>query len=246
VAHRKVEVEACGIDYLAFSAHKAYAPFGSGVLVAKKGLLNFRPDELELIRLSGEENAGGIAALGKSLVLLQRIGFAVIQADEQALTARTLRGLQQIPGITVYGISDPDAPQFAHKGGVIVFRVEGIMANRVAKELAERGGIGVRSGCHCAHLLIKRLLNIPPALEQFQGVILTLFKQVSLPGLTRVSLGIENSTEEIDTLIQVLRNIAAQPQSGSDGNVQRRINEFAEAAIQRVYACSCDSRPSTA
>jgi len=60
------------------------------------------------------------------------------------LTARALRGLQQIPGITVYGISDPDSPQFARKGGVIVFRMEGLMANRVAKELAERGGIGVR------------------------------------------------------------------------------------------------------
>ena len=123
--------------------------------------------------------------MGKALVLLQRIGFDVIQAEEQALTARALRGLKQIPGITIYGINDPDSPQFARKGGVIVFRVEGLMANRVAQALAERGGIGVRSGCHCAHLLIKRLLNIPPLLEQFQGVILTVFQQVSLPGLTR-------------------------------------------------------------
>ena len=45
----------------------------------------------------------------------------------------------------------------------------------MAKELAEQGGIGVRSGCHCAHLLVKRLLDIPPLLEQFQGLILTLF-----------------------------------------------------------------------
>jgi selenocysteine lyase/cysteine desulfurase len=235
VAHRKVEMEACGVDYLAFSAHKVYAPFGSGALVARKGLLHFNPVELEQIRSSGEENAGGIAALGKALVLLQRIGFAAIQAEEQALTARTLRGLKQIPGITIYGIADPDAPQFAHKGGVIVFRVEGLMANRVAQELAERGGIGVRSGCHCAHLLIKRLLNIPPLLEQFQGVILTLFKQVSLPGLTRISLGIENSAEEIDTLLQVLRQIAAQPKGGSDGDVQRQMNDFASAAAQCVY-----------
>ena len=235
VAHRKVEMEACGIDYLAFSAHKVYAPFGSGALVARKGLLNFSPAELELIRSSGEENAGGIAALGKALVLLQRIGFAVIQEEEQALTARALRGLKQISGITIYGINDPDAPQFARKGGVIVFRVEGLMANRVAQELAERGGIGVRSGCHCAHLLIKRLLNIPPLLEQFQGVILTLFPQLSLPGLTRISLGLENSAEEIDTLLRVLRDIAAQPQSRSDEAVQRQMNDFARAAAQCVY-----------
>ena len=51
----------------------------------------------------------------------------------------------------------------------------------------------MRYGCHCAHLLIKHLLNIHPLLQQLQGVILTLFPQVALPGLTRVSLGIENS-----------------------------------------------------
>jgi selenocysteine lyase/cysteine desulfurase len=235
VAHRKIEMEACAIDYLAFSAHKAYAPFGSGVLVAKKGLLTFSPAELDLIRSSGEENAGGIAALGKALVLLRRIGFAVIQAEEQTLTAQVLRGLKQIPGITIYGISDPDAPQFARKGGVIVFRVEGLMANRVAAELAERGGIGVRSGCHCAHMLVKRLLNISRPLEQFQGAMLTLLPKLSLPGLTRVSLGIENSAEEIDTLIQVLGNIARQPRTGSDGDVQRHMDAFAGAAAQRVY-----------
>ena len=75
VAHRKVEMERCGIDYLAFSAHKVYAPFGSGVLVFRKGMLNFSHAELELIRSSGEENVVGIAALGKALVLLQRIGL---------------------------------------------------------------------------------------------------------------------------------------------------------------------------
>jgi selenocysteine lyase/cysteine desulfurase len=236
IAHRKAEMEACGIDYLAFSAHKVYAPFGCGVLIARKGLLDFNPAEMELIRSSGEENAGGIAALGKALVLLQRIGFDVIQAEEQALTARALRGLKQIPGFTVYGINDPDSPQFARKGGVIVFRVEGLMANRVAKELAVRGGIGVRSGCHCAHLLIKHLLEVPPLLEQFQGALLTLLPHVSLPGLTRVSLGIENSAEEIDTLLRVLRDIVAHPQSGLNGSFQQQMNDFASAAAQRVYA----------
>ena len=237
VAHRKVEVEACGIDYLAFSAHKAYAPFGTGVLMVRKGLLHFSPTDLELIRSSGEENVGGIAALGKALVLLQRIGFAVIQAEEQALTARALRELKQIPGIAIYGITDPAAPQFGRKGGVIVFRVEGLMANRVAAELAERGGIGVRSGCHCAHLLVKHLLNIPPLLEQFQGVILTLFPQLALPGLTRISLGLENNAEDVDTLIEVLDKIARQPQVGANRHaIQQPMADFARAAARRVYA----------
>jgi len=113
----------------------------------------------------------------------------------------------QIPGLKVFGIT-PDSLRFNHKGGVIVFRLGNRMASRVARELAEQGGIGVRSGCHCAHLLVKQLLEIPPLLQQFQGVMLTLFHQLALPGLTRVSLGIENTVEEIDTLIEALDKIA--------------------------------------
>jgi selenocysteine lyase/cysteine desulfurase len=242
VAHRKVEVESWGIDYLAFSGHKVYAPFGSGVLVVRKGLLHFDDPDMELIQSSGEENVAGIAALGKALVLLQRIGLDVIQEEEQALTRRALHGLAQIPGLTVYGIKDPDSPRFAQKGGVIVFGLKDMPAGPVAKALAERGGIGVRSGCHCAHMLIKRLLHIPPLLERLQGLLLTLSPKLSLPGLVRVSLGIENSQEEVDTLIQVLGKIARQPSAGPDNpfkatqtDVKRQMDDFARAAAQRVY-----------
>ena len=241
VAHRKVEMDRCEIDYLAFSAHKVYAPFGTGVLMVRKGLLHFSPAELDLIQSSGEENVGGIAALGKALVLLQRIGLDVIQEEEQALTGRALRGLAQIPGLTVFGIKDPDSPRFAQKGGVIVFSVKDMMANRVAKELAERG-IGVRSGCHCAHLLIKHLLNISPLLAQFQGLMLTLFPRLSLPGLTRMSLGIENTEEDVDTLIHVLGKIARRPKNGVDSlfastqtDVRKQMDNYARTASQRVY-----------
>jgi selenocysteine lyase/cysteine desulfurase len=242
VAHRKVEMEGCGIDYLAFSAHKVYAPFGTGVLLVRKGLLHFRPAELELIQSSGEENVGGIAALGKALVLLQRIGLDLIREKEQSMTARALRGLAQIPGLEIYGIKNPDSPRFAQKGGVIVFNLKDIMANRVAKELAEQG-IGVRYGCHCAHLLIKHLLNIPPVLAQFQGLLVTLFPKLSLPGLTRMSLGLENSEEDVDTLTHVLGKIARQPKIGAKSpfaskqtDVQKQMDNFARTASRRVYA----------
>lgn len=242
VAHRKVEMEGCGIDYLAFSAHKVYAPFGSGALLVRKGLLNFSPAELELIQSSGEENVGGIAALGKALVLLQRIGLDLIQEEEQELTGRALRGLAKVPGLEVFGIKDPGSPRFAQKGGVIIFGLKNIMANRVARELAERG-IGVRSGCHCAHLLIKRLLKIHPLLAQFQGLILTLFPRLSLPGVTRVSLGIENSAQDVDELVHALGGIARRPRAklgiplaSTRIDVQKQMDEFARAAARRVYA----------
>ena len=138
-AHRRVEMDEWGIDYLAFSGHKVYAPFGCGALVVKKGLLKFTPSEMDLIRSSGEENTGGIAALGKALVLLQRIGMEVIRTEEQALTARALHGLAKRDGIKVHGIKDPNSPAFARKLGVIAFEVKGALSGSVAGALAERG-----------------------------------------------------------------------------------------------------------
>jgi selenocysteine lyase/cysteine desulfurase len=236
VAHRKVAMESSGIDYLAFSAHKAYAPFGAGVLVARKGLLNFSPAEMELIRSSGEENAGGIAALGKALVLLQRIGLDLIQEEERALTARALLGMGRVPGLKIYGIANPESSTFVHKGGVIPFDLKGVISHSVARNLAARGGIGVRSGCHCAHLTVKRMLKIPPWAERIQGVILAVARRLELPGVVRVSLGIENSEEDVDTMIHVLSGIARQPKGGpSKKKVQQEMDEFSEAAAQRVY-----------
>ncbi|HSH19320.1 MAG TPA: aminotransferase class V-fold PLP-dependent enzyme, partial [Draconibacterium sp.] len=196
VAHRKVDLEACGADYFTFSAHKVYAPFGTGVLVVKKGLLSFGSDEMELINSSGEENVGGLAALGKALLLLKRIGMDVIKEEEQQLTEKILKGLAQIPEIQIYGITDTDSPTFYQRGGVVVFNLIDKMSDVVARGLALKGGIGIRYGCHCTHVLIKHLLNVGPKLEQFQKFIVTLLPRVQLPGVARVSLGIGNSEEE--------------------------------------------------
>jgi selenocysteine lyase/cysteine desulfurase len=236
VAHRPTEMAAWGIDYLAFSAHKVYAPFGSGALVARKGLLNFDDAEMEQIRASGEENAAGIAALGKALVLLGRIGMDAIQAEEQALTAHALRGMAQIPGVTVFGVKSPDSPGFARKGGVIAFDVKGAISGRVAGELAARGGIGVRYGCHCAHLTVKRIVHVPPWAEELQRAMLTVLPKLSLPGVVRASLGIENTTEDVDALLRVLGDIAREPKVNAGKQVRRQMDDYAGAVAQRVYA----------
>jgi hypothetical protein len=94
-------------------------------------------------------------------------------------------------------------------------------------------------------MLVKRILNIPPALEQFQGVMLSVFKQLSLPGLTRISLGLENSAEEIDVLLQALNQIARQQRDRQENpfrtthtDVQKEMDDFARTAAQRVYIYS--------
>ena len=236
IAHRAIGMAAAGIDVLAFSAHKVYAPFGTGVLVVRKGLLASGPGEMERIRSCGEENVGGIAALGKALVLLQRIGMDVIQEDEQALTARALRGLVQVPGVKVLGIVDPSSPSFASKGGVIPFGLKGFMAHSVARRLAARGGIGVRSGCHCAHLTVKRLAGVPPWAEQFQRLILMLFRRFELPGVVRVSLGLENTEADIDALLSVMDGIARQPKAGPAEKIFRqRMDDACQVAVARVF-----------
>lgn len=208
VAHRKIDMNGCGLDYLAFSAHKVYAPFGTGVLVVRKGLLRFSQQEFERINLSGEENACGIAGLGKSLLLLQRIGIDIISDEEGRLTGYALRRLAEIKGINVYGIKDPQSPDLAIRGGVISFSLGNKIAHNVAKILAERGGIGVRSGCHCAHMLVKYLVGITPFLEKFQGILIKLLPKLSLPGIVRISFGIENGENDINALSAELNRIA--------------------------------------
>ena len=107
----------------------------------------------------------------------------------------------------------------------------------MARELAERGGIGVRSGCHCAHLTVKRMLGVPPWAEQLQRLILTVLPRFDLPGVVRVSLGLENTDDDVDALIRVLGVIARQPKDRLRAKaVQAQMDEFSKAAAQRVYA----------
>jgi len=234
VAHRRIDIAACGIDFLAFSAHKAYAPFGSGALVARRSLLAFDEDRLERIRATGEENVCGLAAPATALDLLGRIGMDRIEAEEQARTAQALAGLATVPGLTVRGIAGAGHPRFGRRGGVIAFEMKGSLSFRIASELAERAGIGSRWGCHCAHMLIKHQLGIPPWAQQIQRLIVTLLPKVELPGIARVSLGLGNDAADVDVLVETLREVAAEGRVRRK-ELQKRMAEFVEDAVLRVY-----------
>ena len=230
IAHRKIEAGKWGIDYLTFSAHKAYAPFGCGVMIIRKGLLNFKPEELVQINSSGEENVVGIAAMGKALSIIQKIGFDIIMQEEQDLTRKALAGLSGVNGIKIYGISNPETPLFYQRGGVISFSFKGLMPDVVAKELA-RNGIGVRYGCHCAHILIKHLLKVPPKLEQLQRIIVKLFPRIVLPGVVRISLGLGNNSDDIDALKCVMADFSRR----SHKNLDLQIKNFVNARVKKVF-----------
>ena len=239
VAHRKINIEELDIDYLAFSAHKAYAPFGSGAFLVKKGLLNFSYEENELLCSSGEENSAGIAALGKAFILLQKIGLDLVRHEEQVLTLRLLKGLIQIPGIRLFCNQDDPGVDFNNKGGVISFEINGMNPHKVAKLLAETGGIGVRSGCHCSHILIKHLLKIPRWAQKVQRIIVILFPKFELPGMVRISLGIENTEADIDSCINVLEEIARSKKEKIHypfENIKSQIEDFIKTVEQKVYS----------
>ncbi|MBE0662113.1 MAG: aminotransferase class V-fold PLP-dependent enzyme, partial [Bacteroidales bacterium] len=231
IAHRPVDMKAWNIDCLAFSAHKVYAPFGCGVLILKKGMLNMKQEEMEQINTLGDENAGGIAALGKALLLLRNIGYDQIDAEEKQLTVKALQKLATIKNLKVFGIDDPDSPRFDRKIGVIVFDLKNKMAGRIADKLAHNKGIGIRYGCHCAHLIIKHLLDFTPFQEKFQRFVLKLIPIINLQGIARVSVGIQNTETDLDPLIEELNSISGNGQQTTDvqftkKETLRQINEF--------------------
>jgi selenocysteine lyase/cysteine desulfurase len=253
VARRSVAMADSGIDFLALSAHKMYAPFGSGALVARKGLLDRQPQALAAAKASGEENAPGIAALGKAMLLLERVGLDIVEEEESKLTRLTLRGLARLPGVRVYGVKDERSPRFGKKIGVITFGLEGMPHNMVAKELAELGGIGVRSGCFCAPLLVKWMLRIHPLRARAANIALRIWPRLSanmLPGLIRISLGLENSRADIDQLLHALEQISLAPRSAATKlaaalhsgsallpgtETQARIAAFSQSISEKVY-----------
>jgi selenocysteine lyase/cysteine desulfurase len=146
--------------------------------------------------------------------------------------------MTQITGLQVFGISNPDSPSFKNKTGVIVFDLKGNIAVKVAERLAEIHGIGVRYGCHCAHIIIKHLLKVPPLLERFQHILLFLFPGLSLPGVTRISLGIENRKEDIDRLVSGLENLTLKPgdkKSQTRSSYKQQLNEFILEVSGKVY-----------
>jgi selenocysteine lyase/cysteine desulfurase len=239
VAHRKVEIAKNGFDYFAFSAHKIYAPFGCGVLVVRKGLLNYTAQETEKILASGEENLAGIAATGKVLHLLGRIGMELIEKEEQELTAQILSGMQEIPGMKLVGIKEYDEKKLTQRVGVIPFNLGNVVSFSVGKKLALHHGIGVRVGCHCAHILVKHVLGVKPGLEKFQRIMQTVIPSMSFPGVVRVSLGIENTREDVDALLSGLKQISSKSRNeaptSSPIEVKKIFPDYTAACREKVF-----------
>jgi selenocysteine lyase/cysteine desulfurase len=242
-----------GLDGLAFSGHKMYAPFGAGGLILRKGLRPAGNAAFEAARESGDENVAGVAALGKAIDLLERIGMDIVHEEELKLTRTALRELGAVPGVRIHGIADPDSPRIARRLGVISFEMRHIPHNLLAKELAETAGFGVRTGCHCAQILVKRLLRINPVREAVANLGMKLVPRITrsvLPGLARISFGLENSPDDVRRLAWALEKISGRRFSLvtqllanthnatpflSDTKTRRRMREAIEREASSVF-----------
>jgi cysteine desulfurase/selenocysteine lyase len=196
VPHMGVDVEMLGADFYAWTGHKALGPTGIGVLHGRRELLeqmepfltggdmiasvDFQSatwNELPYKFEAGTPPIAEAVGLGAAVEYLSRLGIDRVRAHEQALTRYMLERLATVPGLRVTG-----PPEAERRGGLASFTIEGIHPHDVA-ELADRGGVCIRAGHHCAQPLMRCL-----------GVGAT----------ARASVGVYNEPSDIDALLDAL------------------------------------------
>lgn len=197
VAHRPIDVQELGVDFLAFSGHKLYAPTGIGVLYGRRELLEAIPpyqgggemihkvtfeettfNEIPFKFEAGTPDFIGSVGLAKAIEYISALGFDSIMKYEEELLAYATEQLLTLDGIKIHGTSKT-------KEAVISFTFEGLHPYDVGM-LIDRMGIAVRTGHHCAQPLMHEL---------------------GLDGTIRASFAFYNTKEDIDALIVALQRV---------------------------------------
>jgi cysteine desulfurase/selenocysteine lyase len=161
VPHFATDIQATGVDFLAFSGHKMLGPSGVGVLYGKEKLLDAMPPFLgggSMIRTvttsgftpallpskfeAGTPPIAPAIGLGAAIEYVQNVGLDRIHAHEMALAVRAHELIADIPGLSILG------PPPQEKGGIVSFAVEGLAALDIS-ELLDQQGIAIRAGHHC-------------------------------------------------------------------------------------------------
>jgi cysteine desulfurase / selenocysteine lyase len=192
-----VDVATLGADFYAWTGHKALGPTGVGVLHGRAELLEaIEPfltggdmiasvdfhsvtwNELPYKFEAGTPPIAEAVGLGAAVDYLDALGMQRVREHERALTGYMLERLAEVPGLRVVG--PPDA---ARRGALASFTIDGIHPHDVA-ELADRGGVCIRAGHHCAQPLMRCL-----------GVGAT----------ARASLGVYNDSGDVDALVDALQ-----------------------------------------
>ena len=227
--HRRVEMGPLDdpehIDFVALSGHKLYAPFGTGALIGRRDLFEGGdPDQrgggtVEIVTLddvvwaeppdrdeAGSPNVVGAVALGLALRTLGAIGMDQVAAHEAELTRYALDRLRTIDKVRVFGDSRPETA--GSRLGAIPFQVDGLSHFLVAAILGYEFGIGVRSGCFCAHPYVLRLLGLNATQSREVRDQMVAHDKREMPGLIRMSFGLYNTIDEVDRFIEALGRVA--------------------------------------
>jgi len=194
VAHQRVDVQALGCDFYAFSSHKLYGPTGLGVLWAREAVLRDMPpwqgggdmiltvsftkttyNELPYRFEAGTPHIAGAVGLAAAIDYVESLGLERIHAHEQTLLAEATTALRAVPGLRIIG-------EAAHKAGVISFTLEGVHPHDLGTILDDEG-VAVRTGHHCAM----------PVMEFFD-----------VPATARASFGCYSDRADIDQLLRAL------------------------------------------
>lgn len=226
--HRKINMLAIDdpghLNYVVISAHKLYAPFGTGALIGPRATFEHGdPDQtgggtVKIVTLedvvwddppereeAGSPNTIGAVALAAAIHQLEQFGMDVVASHEAELTAYALERLKQLPDIKIYGDQDPT--RAVDRLGVIPFQIEGYSHFLVSAILGYEFGIGVRSGCFCAHPYILHLLGLSPEQSQVVRRRILSGDRSDMPGMVRISFGLYNTKEDVNTLIDALQHI---------------------------------------
>ena len=193
--HLKINVQALGCDFYAFSGHKIFGPTGTGVLYGRLDLLKAMPpwqgggDMIETVRFEGSTwaeppsrfeagtpNITGAVGLGAAIAYLEGLDWPGVEAHEADLLAYATQAVGAIEGVRLVGTA-------AEKVGVLSFVVQGIHPHDIGMIL-DQEGVAVRIGHHCAQPLMRRL-----------GVEATV----------RASFAFYNTRDDVDRLVAALR-----------------------------------------
>ncbi|MFS4458774.1 aminotransferase class V-fold PLP-dependent enzyme [Bdellovibrio sp. HCB2-146] len=194
VSQEPVDVQDIDCDFLVFSAHKIFGPFGFGVVYGKRSLLEKMPpyqgggsmiakvtiekttyNDIPHRFEAGTPHVEGAVGLHAAIDFVTQIGFKQIHEFEMQLLKSATDKLLQIPDVKIFGT----AP---HKGPLISFNLKGAHHSDVG-QILDREGVAVRAGHHCAQPLMARL---------------------GVPGTVRASFSVYNNENDIQTFIKAV------------------------------------------
>lgn len=218
IQHHQIDMQKMGIDFLAASGHKFYAPFGGGFLIGPKKFLDkFLPYQIgggnlpyitgkgEFLRYEnqlahdpGTPNAVGAITMAAAVKLFEKIGLRNIERYENSLSKKMFTHLYSKKEIELY--VDEEI-----LNTVIPFNVKGVPAAIVAERLNSEYGIGVRAGSFCSYKFVRKLLGIKEETEIVAAV--RRGDKSRIPSLVRVSVSLCNCLEDVSRFNKAIDEI---------------------------------------